>query len=105
MRYLPVCFLAIGLSVLAAVQPSMAGSVSLPAAAPASTAQGFTGLEWVGKPISPLVKEAGYRCRRDCDWCRSDCYYRFRVRCWGPYCRENFTLCMRNCWDRICRWC
>jgi len=103
MRFLLVCILAIGLGILAAGQPSQAGPA--PAVSPVSAAQGFSGLDWVGKSMSPLVKEVGNRCRRDCDWCRKDCYSRFRVRCWGPYCRENFTVCMRHCWDRICRWC
>jgi hypothetical protein len=102
MRFLLVCILAMTLGAFTTGQPSQAGSV--PAATPVSAAQGFTGLDWVGKPMS-LVKKAGYRCRRDCDWCRRDCYNSFRVRCWGPYCRENFTVCMRHCWERVCRYC
>lgn len=104
-RFLLVCIVAIGMGVLAMGHGSQAGPVSAPAATPISAAQGFTGLDWVGKPMSPLVKKTGYRCRRDCDWCRKDCYGRFRVRCHGPSCRDEFTVCMRYCWEEICRYC
>lgn len=55
--------------------------------------------------FSPLVKQASYYCRRDCTWCRNDCYNAYRVNCHGPSCRPNFVLCMRACWENICRNC
>ncbi|MGI9382456.1 MAG: hypothetical protein ACR2PO_04825 [Methyloligellaceae bacterium] len=51
------------------------------------------------------VRPVQYHCRADCRYCRDVCYGRWRVRCYGPHCRGQFTLCMRACWDRICRWC
>lgn len=104
-RILPIWLLAIALVFLTSGQAAHAGSAPTPAATPVGAAQGFSGLGWIAKPMSPLVKEAGYRCRRDCDWCRKDCYGRFRVRCHGPDCRGEFTICMRYCWEDICRYC
>jgi len=60
---------------------------------PASTARNF----------SPIVK-ANY-CTRDCDYCRSACYNTYRVNCYAPGCRQSFTLCMRDCWYNVCKWC
>lgn len=95
---------------------ALAGLVSAPApaaefpAVPAVTlttgaVQGFSGQDLIGKAMSPLFRETGYGCRRDCDWCRNDCYARFRVYCYGANCRRQFTLCMRGCWNNICRYC
>lgn len=55
--------------------------------------------------FSPLVKPVVSYCRRDCTWCRNDCYNTYRVYCYGPSCRRQFTLCMRGCWYNICKWC
>lgn len=53
----------------------------------------------------PLVKPVVSYCRRDCEWCRNDCYNTYRVNCYGTGCRQQFTLCMRGCWYTICKWC
>jgi len=53
----------------------------------------------------PMVRQAGYYCRRDCDYCRENCYARFRVYCGGYNCRRLFSQCMKGCWNNICRYC
>jgi len=62
-------------------------------------------LEHINKNMSPLVLPAASYCTRDCDHCRSDCYQRYRVHCYGYECKQHFVLCMRECWNTICRWC
>lgn len=44
-------------------------------------------------------------CKRDCENCRSYCYNTYRLNCYDDYCRQSFTLCMRDCWNNICRQC
>lgn len=52
-----------------------------------------------GRPMSrALVEPVGWWCRRECDRCRRYCDWTYRD-------RRAFTLCMRDCWYRICRWC
>lgn len=41
---------------------------------------------------------------RVCRSCRRDCYAEFRVYCGdSDWCRRQFTLCMRSCWEEYCR--
>ncbi len=76
-----------------------------PVAFVSGAAAAFYGLPGAVKPMSPLVRPARSYCRRDCTICRNDCYARFRVYCHGYSCRRHFVLCMRGCWNNICRWC
>ncbi|MEM8743468.1 MAG: hypothetical protein AAGF14_02410 [Pseudomonadota bacterium] len=55
--------------------------------------------------FSPIVKPAQYSCRQSCKWCRSDCYNTYRINCPYAGCRQEFVLCMRGCWNNICRNC
>ena len=60
----------------------------------------------IDRNFSPLAKPAQYYyCRRDCKWCRSDCYNTYRINCFYRGCRQQFVLCMRACWNNICRNC
>lgn len=85
----------------------IAGSASAGQLVRVSAASGSFGLESFGgvtRNFSPIVRQAGY-CRADCDNCRSVCYNTYRVNCYADYCRQSFTLCMRDCWYNICRQC
>lgn len=53
------------------------------------------------KPVNPVVSY----CRADCTYCRDACYWRWRIHCEGYGCRQEFTFCMRHCWEQICRLC
>lgn len=54
------------------------------------------------EPQAPLDQSrpqpVQYYCRADCNACRRHCDY-------GYGDRRAFTLCMRDCWNSICRWC
>lgn len=59
------------------------------------------GTTLVAKLLNPnmsLAQPVGWYCRADCNSCRRYCDYSY-----GD--RRAFTLCMRDCWNRICRWC
>lgn len=91
------------LSLMMIAGPAGAGDISL-----SPTPVSMTSLEQFGTGVrnfSPIVKQAGYYCRRDCTWCRNDCYNAYRINCYGPGCRRSFVLCMRGCWYNICRGC
>lgn len=82
------------------------GSTTAGELVPVSTMPGFSAFDSLGaatRNFSPVAK-ANY-CTRDCDYCRSACYNTYRVNCYGPGCRQSFTLCMRDCWYNVCKWC
>lgn len=41
----------------------------------------------------------------ECRFCRRRCYLRFRIDCDASegWCRRQFVLCMRDCWEDYCR--
>ena len=85
----------------------IAGTASATQLTRVSGTPGALVLEELGaaaRNFSPLVKQASY-CRRDCTWCRDDCYNAYRINCYWEGCRRQFTLCMRGCWYNICKWC
>ena len=95
--------LLVWLSVLMIASSAGAGELNL-----APNPAGMTSLERFSTGVrnfSPVVKQAGYYCRRDCDWCRNDCYNAYRINCYWSGCRRSFVLCMRGCWYNICRNC
>lgn len=49
-------------------------------------------------PNQSRPRPVQYYCRADCNACRRHCDYRYGS-------RRAFTLCMRDCWNSICRWC
>ncbi len=72
------------------------------------TTASVSGLETLGlidRNFSPLVRKARNYCNRDCRWCRNDCYNTYRINCFHQGCRQQFVLCMRGCWENICRYC
>lgn len=105
MLFACVLSLALGLFAGMTLQAEEAGVSTPPVTLVSSTAAAFFALPGKIKPMSPLVQKTRSYCRRDCSFCRDDCYARFRVYCHGYECRQNFVLCMRHCWNSICRYC
>lgn len=102
-----VCALGLALGVFSSAQ---VGAQEVPAPAQpvalvSGAASAFFALPGSSMPMTRLVQKARYYCRRDCEICRNDCYARFRVYCYGLECKQHFVLCMRSCWNNICRWC
>lgn len=82
-----------------------AAAVEMTPAPSAVSYAGGSALGLTDRNFSPLVRPAQYYCRRDCQWCRSDCYNAYRINCFYRGCRQQFVLCMRACWNNICRNC
>lgn len=101
----------IGLLVLAVALLGFAPGTA--SAADARASFSYAGTQGLGaggqypmsRSTAPRFQLIGNRCRRDCEWCRNDCYGRFRIYCSGDYCRPHFVKCMRHCWNTWCRWC
>ena len=41
----------------------------------------------------------------ECRYCRRRCFVRYRIDCDDSesWCRRRFVLCMRACWEEVCR--
>lgn len=100
-----VCVLSLALGLFASVSVRAQEVPAQPVMLVSSAASAFFALPGTVKPMTPLVQKTRNYCRRDCTICRNDCYARFRVYCHGYECRQNFVLCMRHCWNSICRYC
>ena len=80
-----------------------------------ATAQSGNALEPDAAPISysaiptPSARTTGKLLHRiqsyDCRVCRRGCVRDFKIDCYESdrWCRRQFVLCMRDCWDFVCR--
>lgn len=82
-----------------------AAAATLPVPVPPPGSQAAMSIAWpmppfaAGRPPQIIEPVAVAACRQ----CREGCFRDYGARCNDDTCRRSLPVCMRNCWQAICR--